>query len=507
MKIKHLYGILFLLLFILSCNYPKQSANNIEFIILQMNDVYEIAPLEGGKAGGLARVAQVRQNLLKENPNTISILAGDFLSPSFIGTLKGKDGQKIAGLQMIEALNALGLDYVTLGNHEFDIKDPEILQKRMDQSNFEYTVCNAFYKQGDLVKPFQQNDKSIPSYIIKEFKNKAGVSLKVGFIGVVLPFNQQDYVQYLPVEATFRETFKFLQPKVDFCIGITHLEIDQDMALAKAVPGLPLFIGGHDHTNMIHEVGNTRITKADANAKTIYIHRISFDPSTKKVDIKSELKKIDDSISDEAQTKAVVEKWQKDAFGIMNEMGFQPNKQVLTLKEPLVCKESLIRTQPTNYGKLTVKAFANAISDADVYLINSGSMRLDDNLFNVVTEYDVLRTFPYGGSIVTMELKGQDLQKLLQIGLVENKGEGGYMQQLNVSEENGQFSVKDKVIDLNKTYKVVLPSFVAKGLEANLGFLKNFDFQEPKQFQINGQSVKNDVRDIVIAYMLSIGSY
>ncbi len=117
-----------------SCSSSKKSTldttigakkNPIEFIILQLNDVYEIAPLEGGKAGGLARVATVRKELMKENPNTITLLAGDFLSPSFVGTLtlKEENGkkEKIAGLQMIETLNALGLDYATFGNHEFEL--------------------------------------------------------------------------------------------------------------------------------------------------------------------------------------------------------------------------------------------------------------------------------------------------------------------------------------------------------------------------------------------------
>ena len=109
------------ILFIFSdCQVPQSSQENIDFIILQMNDVYEIAPLEGGKAGGLARVATVRQDLLKESPNVVTVLSGDFLSPSFIGTLKTDEGEKIAGLQMIETLNTLGLDYATFGNHEFD---------------------------------------------------------------------------------------------------------------------------------------------------------------------------------------------------------------------------------------------------------------------------------------------------------------------------------------------------------------------------------------------------
>ncbi len=72
----------------------------IDVIFLQMNDVYEIAPLQGGKVGGLARVASLYQQLKDENPNTLFVLSGDFLSPSLLGTLKYQ-GQRIKGRQMV----------------------------------------------------------------------------------------------------------------------------------------------------------------------------------------------------------------------------------------------------------------------------------------------------------------------------------------------------------------------------------------------------------------------
>ncbi len=53
--------------------------------LLQLNDVYEITPIEGGTRGGLARVATLRQQLLKENPRTYTILAGDSFSPFCVG--------------------------------------------------------------------------------------------------------------------------------------------------------------------------------------------------------------------------------------------------------------------------------------------------------------------------------------------------------------------------------------------------------------------------------------
>lgn len=57
----------------------------VQWTILQMNDVYELIPLGGGKKGGLARVASIRQLLLQENPNTITVLSGDVVSPSALG--------------------------------------------------------------------------------------------------------------------------------------------------------------------------------------------------------------------------------------------------------------------------------------------------------------------------------------------------------------------------------------------------------------------------------------
>ena len=49
---------------------------------------------------------KVKKELISENPNTIAILSGDFLSPSLMATLK-LNGEKIAGLQMVESLNAM----------------------------------------------------------------------------------------------------------------------------------------------------------------------------------------------------------------------------------------------------------------------------------------------------------------------------------------------------------------------------------------------------------------
>lgn len=60
----------------------------VQWTFLQMNDVYELKPLGDGKKGGMARVATIRKLLLKENPHTITVIAGDIVSPSALGMKK-----------------------------------------------------------------------------------------------------------------------------------------------------------------------------------------------------------------------------------------------------------------------------------------------------------------------------------------------------------------------------------------------------------------------------------
>ncbi|HYO21946.1 MAG TPA: metallophosphoesterase, partial [Flavisolibacter sp.] len=105
----------------------------IDISFLQINDVYEIAPLSGGREGGIARVATLKKNYLQKNPNTYLVIAGDFLSPSIYNSLQYQ-GKAIRGRQMVGALIMTGLDIAMLGNHEFDIKETE-LQERINESN------------------------------------------------------------------------------------------------------------------------------------------------------------------------------------------------------------------------------------------------------------------------------------------------------------------------------------------------------------------------------------
>lgn len=481
-----------LLIFALSCSQNKGSGT-VDFIILQLNDVYEIAPIEGGKAAGMARVATIRKQLLAENPNVITTLSGDFVSPSLIGTLNYQ-GEKIAGKHMVEVMNALGVDYVVPGNHEYDIKEGEHL-KRIAESEFLWTTTNCFHVVNGQVVPWEQNGMPFPDHIMHSIDG-----VDIAFFGSTVPFNRKDYVSYTDKYETVKATYEKVKDEAEVFVAITHLEREMDDSLATYfVPELDLILGGHDHTNMKYTFGNTVMTKADANAKTVYVHRVSYDKSTGKTTINSELVTIDDSIAEDPAVKAVVDKWVNISNQSMEAMGYTPDEVVMTTADTLDGRESSIRYRPTNYPIMTAESFLFVAPQADLAIFNSGSIRLDDQLTGTITEYDILRSFPFGGGISLVDLRGDVIERILEVGTVQNVGIGGYLQLAKAEKKEDGWYIKGSKLSTSKTYKLALPEFVLSGGEANLEFIGNYESQASNTESFG--ELRNDVRDIIMAYM------
>ena len=486
----------------------QSSENIVNITFLHLNDVYEISPLEGGKVGGMARVATVRKELLQENRNTLTLLSGDFLNPSLIATFK-YEGKSIKGRQMVEAMNVVGFDWVGLGNHEFDIDEAD-LQRRIDESKFQWLASNALQNNKGTLSPFAKNvdGKRIPfpKTVILTFKNTVGKEVKMGMFSVVVPSNQKDFVHYDDFFEASKQAYESLKPQCDFVVAITHLNKVDDEKLAKLLPEVKLLMGGHDHDNMLFKEGNVVIAKADANAKTAYIHRLAFDSKTKALTIKSELRAINEQIKDDAEVAVVVKKWEDILDAAMIKAGLNKNDVVTTVKIPLDGRESTMRNSHTNLGDLIAKAMTtSAIKPVDCSIFNSGSVRIDDQLVGAITQLDIMRVLPFGGKIVEVKLQGSLLAKILATGL-QNKGNGGYLQWDKISQDAGtkQWLIDGKALDVNKEYQVMMPKFLIEGKETNFGYLtaQNPEVKniiEPDDKDTN--DIRNDIRKVLIAYL------
>ena len=409
-------SLVIVLLSMAGCEYDQQrsstpqaegSSRTITAILLQLNDVYEITPVQGGKWGGLARVATLQQRLTAENPNTFSFLTGDFYSPSAIGTAR-VGGERLAGKQMVAVLNAMGLDYVTFGNHEFDVRREQFYQ-RLSESVFTYISSNVFDENG---KPFP----GVLDHHILKVPGQPGDTLRIGIIGVTIDSNPEDYVSYTdPIDA-IKTRVAALEARTDAQIAMTHLALQKDIELAEAVPELDLIMGGHEHENWYVERGpnTTPITKADANARTVYLHHLRFNPETGSVSVRSRLLDITDAIPEDAATAQVVEKWIGLAFEGFRQQGLKPAEPVVTLPVPLDGRESTVRNRSSNLTDLLAEAMMSVVPGSQLSLYNGGSIRIDDVIQpGTLTEYDVIRILPFGGDVLSVDMKGSLLDRVL----------------------------------------------------------------------------------------------
>ncbi len=443
---------LIFLLVLLAFSLPVL-AQNVRVTILHVNDVYQFAPVDGGTRGGLARLLTLKKQALSENPNTIFTLGGDTLSPSV-------ETRTYRGAQMIDAWNAVGLDFAVLGNHEFDIKTPELLA-RIKESKFQWLGANVIDTKTNKIFA------DTPPFVIKEFDG-----IKVGIIGLLLPETKQtssmeDSLTVADYCATAKKLVKQMRKKmkVNAVIGLTHLFMEQDKKLAVCAD-FDLILGGHEHTLLQSSSNSTPIFKMTADAREMGKFNLNFNAATKKLESMDwEIIPVNEKIESAPEFAAVTDKY-KDLL--------------LKLAEPVGRTGEILdalslsnRTKETNIGNFVADAYRNA-ANADVALVNGGSIRADLT-YNVgsLTKRDVLSILPFNNPIVKVEISGKTLREVIEHGVArsaEDNEPGRFPQvsgmsfKFDTSKPAGnrvtEIIVGGKPLDEAKTYTLATSDFL-----------------------------------------------
>ncbi|MDB5971282.1 MAG: bifunctional metallophosphatase/5-nucleotidase [Hydrocarboniphaga sp.] len=140
-------------------------------------------------AGGVEYLGTLVKQLKARNPRTTVVAAGDLIGASPLVSSLFHDEPTV------ESLNQLGLEYSSVGNHEFDDGSSELLRMQNggcfaaeDASTCQNGPFNgaAFrYLAANVVN--RKNGSTIfPAYAIKSFDVGAGRRIGVAFIGLVL---------------------------------------------------------------------------------------------------------------------------------------------------------------------------------------------------------------------------------------------------------------------------------------------------------------------------------
>ncbi|PYM61763.1 MAG: bifunctional metallophosphatase/5'-nucleotidase [Candidatus Rokuibacteriota bacterium] len=369
--------------------------------VLHVNDVYEISPQQG--RGGFAPLMTVLKQERAAAPQAITTLGGDLIGSSMMSGIT-------KGTQMIELMNAIGLDIAVVGNHEFDFGSA-VLKQRIGESKFPWLGTNVLGEDG---KTF--------GTLVPTLTRKVG-ELTLGFFGIITPDTQHlsntgPDVKFAPVLDTARAAIKQLKDQgADAIVALTHLSLAEDRELAREVKGIDVILGGHDHDPISVYEGGVFIFKVGHDAQYLGVARIEIEKT---------------QTSQGPQVRVWPREWR-----VVSTAGVAPDPAIAAIVKQhedkldeslkvtvgttaveLDSRRATVRLKESALGNL----FADAIREftkAEAALTNGGGIRGDRTYAagTTLTRKDILTELPFGNVAVLLEISGADLRAALEEGV------------------------------------------------------------------------------------------
>lgn len=386
-------------------------------VILHTNDVH-------GAVNGYAYIAQLKADYEAKGAEVILVDAGDFSQgTTYVSSTKGADA--------VTMMNAAGYDVVTLGNHEFDYGYAQ-LKENMTKADFKILCANVYGEDGTPI--FDAN---------YTYTTKSGV--KVGFFGMETPETQTKANPALIKGLTFATGDAFTKAAADqvaalkdadVVICLAHLGIDAESApyrstdLYAAVKDIDFIIDGHSHTVMTKGEKGEPIQSTGTKFANIGV--IVIDNASKKIESNSLFEIKEDTAKDAAvaaAAKTIVDRIDKE-YGVV----FAKSEVTLNgAKAPNGNRDS-----ETNNGDLITDAMLWKVMqnkegltvDADhvVAITNGGGIRAAIKQGDV-TKNDLNTVLPFGNTVVTIYITGEELLEVLEASTYSlPKAVGGFPQ-------------------------------------------------------------------------------
>jgi 5'-nucleotidase/UDP-sugar diphosphatase len=437
-------------------------AKEAKLVFLHLNDVYEVTPIGG--QGGFAplKILLDRERKKAGEGRHATLLSGDFLSPSAMSSVT-------KGAHMITLGNAIGIDVAVPGNHEFDF-GVENFRTRIGESKFPWIVANLSEPDG---KPFN-------NLAATHLREMAGI--KVGFLGLITPATKNmagsvatlGFAAVIPAAELAVKNLK--EQGAEIIVALTHLNFDDDVNLARSVPGIDLILGGHDHEPMSRLESGTLIHKSGQDARWLGIIELAA-----KRDDKGNL-----SIAHSWRVEAVRNlPDDKNIAALIGDLekkfGQALNQEVGKSAVELDSRNETVRYRESNFGNLVADALRH-VHKADAALVNGGGIRGNRlrPAGEAITRRDLIRELPFGNVGVLVEVEGAVLREVLERTLNRaGKGSGSFPQVSGISlvydvtKPPGSRLVSLEVagvpLEEKRLYRLAASDFLVRGGDGQVG--------------------------------------
>lgn len=468
----------------------KEDSNVKTINIVTLNDYHGVVK-EAGKDIGIAKFTETINEFKKENPNTIVLGAGDLFQGTALSNLN-------YGAPINEMVKELGVIASAVGNHEFDWGIDRIA-KWAKEGGYEWLASNIYDKK-----------TGEPVTWAKPYKMLEVDGVKIGLIGLATPetayktkpSNVEDLEFRDPIKAGKEWADKLRkgevpEGKADIIIAVTHLGSIQDKNtkkitgeaadLAKANVGIDAIISGHTHMTVAGEVNKTPIVQAYKNGRAFGKLEIKYNINNKKVSIKPEVVDLASKVKDLKESEAgkkIVEKYENASKDKLNEVVGHTKKDL-----PHERFEG-----PSLLGEWVCEAMAKT-TKSQIAITNGGGLRCPINKGDITVGI-LYQLMPFDNTLVTMEVKGSDIKKIVENGIGNESIGWAAISGLKVKYDLKQpfgnrihdIKLSDgKEIDMNKYYTLVTNDFMSEGGD-------NFDFTSAK----NKVDTNLPIRDALI---------
>lgn len=448
------------------------TAQDFKLKILHTNDLHahvESSRVSGVTVGGYTRLATAILNLRKENPNNILLDGGD----TFQGTMYFNTYEGLADLSF---MNLIGYNAMCAGNHEFD----------RGVTPFATFIKNARFPV--LAANLDLSKEPALETILKKSTVLDVNGEKVGVVGAITPdlpniSSPGENIKMLDYVSSVQKAVDELTGQgVNKIILLTHSGYDFDKESATKMRGIDVIVGGHSHTLLgnvnIPNFNGSRggyptIVKDRAGQNVLIVQAWEWGKAIGNLDVTFDAKGaiteyggnpvlIDESFPEDPYVKAMVAALRKPIEALSSQ-------KISELKTPLV--RSLGTTAEPTMGYVISDAALNATKaqGATMAFWNSGGVRAALEPGNI-TYGQLIEVCPFGNGLVVLDVTGDELIRALEHGasssglLIPSKG---FSYTINESNPAGKkvsnATFNGTAIDLKKTYRITINSFVAAG--------------------------------------------
>lgn len=382
----------------------KPTASN-PIVVIYENDVH-------CSVDGYAKLATIREQQKALTPYVTTVSCGDFIQGDVIGAIS-------TGEHIIDIMNMVDYDLVTLGNHEFDFGVPRMFEL-MEKLNAQ--VVNANFRH------IQTNKPVFPAYKIVSYEN-----VDIAYMGLTttsfFPSSPKKFQDengtfvYDFSKNTFYETVqKYInqarQEGADYVIVLSHLgeELEGDHpnshTLIAQTTGIDVVLDAHSHNylpdTLIYNRAGHPVLMSSTGSKFQGVGVLTL---SQKSTFNTRIEPLENVVPDTA-IQALVDEIKTKAESEGN-IVIGHSKVSLPTHTPTGIR--MIRTQETAIGNFCSDAF-RIVLDTDIAFINGGGIR-DSISQGEVTFNDLKAVFPFGNTASIGSMTGRQLLDVLEFSV------------------------------------------------------------------------------------------